>query len=125
MQLETASGSEPLWVPVVAPSIWSLHFMLCYATAAVWCGRFSPPPSPGIRTLVAVFTVGALAAIALFFHHGFSRLRYRLPMRPLDDDTPGDREQFVAFTTMLLAGMSLVAVVFEAIAIAVVNRCSP
>ena len=124
MQFHTRSGHEPLWVPVVAPAIWSGHFMLCYVTAALWCGRFASPSALGLRTTTAIFTAIALAGIALFFHHGLHRHRYEMPTRPHDDDTPEDRDQFVAFTTMLLAGMSFVAVAFEALAIVVVNRCS-
>lgn len=124
MQFDTTTGHEPLWVPVVAPAIWSVHFMLCYTMAALWCGRFSSTPSFGLRTPIAIVTVVSLAAIAVFFHHGFKRHRYALSNRSHDDDTPEDRDHFVAFTTMLLAGLSLVAVVFETVAIAVVQRCA-
>jgi hypothetical protein len=123
MRLETASRHEPLWVPIVAPAIWSLHFMVCYTAAALWCGRFAGTHTIDLRTLTAIVTVVALIAIAFFFHHGLRRRRYQLPTHPHDEDTPEDRDQFVAFTTLLLAGMSFVAVAFEALAIVVVNRC--
>ncbi len=123
MHFETAQGHEPLWVPVVAPAIWSLHFMLSYIAAALWCGRFSFRGF-ALGTVVTVVTVASLAGIAAFFHHGLKRHRYGLPARSHDDDTPEDRDQFVAFTTMLLAGMSFVAVAFEALAISVVQRCA-
>jgi hypothetical protein len=124
MPLETTAAKQPLWVPVAAPAIWSVHFMLCYTTAALWCGRFAPPRTPDLRMLTAIFTAVAMAAIGVCFVYALRRRGDQLATAPHDDDTPENREQFVAFTTLLLAGMSMVAVIFEAIAIFIVNRCS-
>ena len=67
-------------MPVVAPALWAVHFTLCYITAALWCGRFGPPASPGLRIAVAGYTAVALAAMAMLFLHGLRRHHYRLPI---------------------------------------------
>jgi len=30
---------ESLWMLAASPTIWAAHFLLCYATAAVWCAK--------------------------------------------------------------------------------------
>ena len=125
MARDLSESRERLWVPVAAPVIWSMHFTLCYVTAAIWCGRFASASSPGdLRMIVGVYTAVAMAGIVGFFIHGLRRHRYQLPSRPNDDDTPEDRRHFLAFTTMLLAGLSLVATGFSAFAAMLVDGCS-
>lgn len=122
---DLSERSERLWVPVVAPMIWAIHFMACYITAALWCGRFAPAsPVGGFRLMIGAYSVVAMAGIAACFVHGLRRHRFQLPSRPHDDDTPEDRRHFVAFTTTLLAGLSLVATVFVAFAGLAIDGCS-
>jgi hypothetical protein len=125
MASDLSERSERLWVPVAAPVIWAVHFTICYITAAVWCGRFAVSAGPvGLRVLIGIYTAIASAAMTLFFVHGLRRHRYQLPTRPHDDDTPEDRRHFMAFTTMLLAGLSIVAAAFGAAAMIVVDGCA-
>jgi len=123
MNDDLTETNEPLWVPVLAPALWAVHFTLSYITAALLCGRFGPPASPGIRVAVAGYTTVALAVMALLFMYGLRGHRYRLPSRPHDDDSPEDRRHFVAFTTMLLAGLSVLATLFVAASIYLVGEC--
>ena len=119
-----ATTRERVWVPVLAPVIWSTHFMLCYVTVAVACGRFAVAlPAPTRRALVVAYTVVAVVGMAACLVDGLRRHGYQLPARTHDDDTPQDRRQFMAFTTVLLAGLSLLATAFETYAMAVVDRC--
>jgi hypothetical protein len=116
---------EHLWTPVVAPVIWAAHFLCCYMTAAMWCGRFaSAQGSERLVTLIAVYTVIAVALIALCFAHGFKSHAHQLPDTSNDDDSPIDRHRFIAFTTMLLAGLSLVATLFVGAAAMMMDRCA-
>jgi hypothetical protein len=115
--------TEHLWIPIVAPSIWAVHFTLCYGTAVAACGRFGADRSLPLMGLLAVYTIAAMAAIAALFVHGWRRHRYQLPQKTHDDDTPEDRRHFMAWTTMLLAGLSLVATGFVAIAAVLVGGC--
>ncbi len=116
--------TERLWIPIVAPSIWAVHFTLCYGLAVAACGRFGSRGSFPLMGLLAVSTIVAMAAIAVLFVHGWRRHRSRLPRETHDDDTPEDRRHFMAWTTMLLAGLSLVATVFVALAAILVGGCA-
>ena len=43
---------------------------------------------------------------------------------PHDEPTPGDRHRFLGFATLLLCGLSFVAVLYAAFAIAVIDTCT-
>lgn len=113
-----------MWVPIVAPVVWSTHFMAVYIWAAMACGRFAGDRGfEPARNGITILTVVAAAIIAVCFAHGFRRHGYRLPDRSNDDGTPADRTKFMAFMTMLLAALSLVGVLFAGIAAAAVGGC--
>jgi hypothetical protein len=125
MASDLSETSERLWIPIVGPVIWAVHFTLCYVTAALWCGRFASASGPGdVRLMIGVYTAIAMAGTTASFVQGLRRHRYQLPTRTHDDDTPEDRRHFLAFTTMLLAGISLLSVAYVAIAVMVVPPCS-
>jgi len=117
-------STERLWIPIVAPSIWAVHFTVCYATVVAECGRFGRDDSTSLLTILGVGTIVAMVAIAALFVHGWRRHRFQLPRETHDDDTPEDRRHFMAWTTMLLAGLSLVATVFVALAALLVGGCT-
>lgn len=112
---------ERLWMPIVAPVIWSTHFTICYIWVAMACGRFGSLDRA--RTGVTMLTLVAAAAIAICFWYGLRRHGYRLPDRPNDDGTPEDRMRFMAFTTMLLAALSLVGILYVGVAVSAVGGC--
>jgi hypothetical protein len=119
--MEPTRRRERLWIPLVAPIVWSTHFTICYIWVAIACGRLGS--FDRARTGVTVLTILAAAAIAICFWHGLRRHGYRLPDRPNDDGTPEDRTRFMAFTTMLLAALSLVGTLFVGVAVSAVGGC--
>jgi hypothetical protein len=119
--MEATRKREHLWIPVVAPTIWSTHFTICYIWVAMACGRFGSFESA--RTGVAIITAVSATAIAGCFVYGLSRHGYRLPDQPNDDGTPEDRTRFMAFTTMLLAALSLVGTLYVGLAAMAVGGC--
>lgn len=105
---------ESLWSLIVSPTIWAVHFLLCYVTAAIWCAKLASRfDSLGpVRWLIGVYTAAALLGIALNGFSGLRRHRHGTAELPHDADTPEDRHRFLGFATALLAGMSAVAVLF-------------
>lgn len=107
------------------PVIWSAHFLLSYATAAVWCARFAGPADSldPVRIAIAVFTIVALAGIAVVARAGW--VRHRLPggSIPHDDDTPEDRHRFLGYTSFVLAGLSAIATIYSALAAVFIGSC--
>lgn len=116
---------ETLWLLTVSPTIWALHFLLSYITAAVWCAKVVGRDGPlgGVRTAVAVYTVLALAGIAVTAWRGYLRHRHGTAAVPHDFDSPADRHRFLGFATLLLSGMSAVAVVYVALAVVFIGSC--
>lgn len=116
---------ERLWLIAAPPTVWAAHFLLSYCTAAVWCAKAADPSESlgAVRVAIAVFTVLALGAIALFGWAGWKRHRRGRARAPHDDDTPEDRHRFLGFATFLLAGLSGVAVLYAAMVPLFIGTC--
>jgi hypothetical protein len=121
-----------LWLLTIAPTIWAAHLLLSYVTGAIWCARLAGPEAPlgNVRTAVAWYTGVALVGITLVGVEGFRRHRYPseagkggTEATTHDLDTPEDRHRFLGFATLLLAGLSAVAVIFAAMAAAFFETC--
>jgi hypothetical protein len=122
-----------LWLLTIAPTIWAAHLLSCYVTAAVWCAKFAAPQGPlnGVRTAVALYTAAALVGIAIVGWEGFRRHSYPSTARGAggteatthDLDTPEDRHRFLGFATLLLSGLSVVAVLYAALAATFFDTC--
>jgi hypothetical protein len=83
--------------------VWAAHFMALYAFTALACARGFPGAIPwfaGAATLVALVAAGVIVARA------FPR-----------------RAGFAPWMTASIAGVAIVAIVFEAIAVAIVPPC--
>lgn len=122
----TASHVKPasLWRLAAPPLVWLTHFSLCYATVVAACGRWTGEPSIGaVPPLVALWTVGALAALGASLAIGAGGRPVLEPARALDDDSPAGRAAFLATTNALLVLASGLAVVFVAAAVWMVPQC--
>ena len=114
-----------LWLLAASPSIWSLHLMASYITAAVWCGRIVGAQGPFLsaRLAIGAYTVVALAGITVVGVLGFRRHRLGSATLPHDEDTPEDRHRFLGFSTFLLSALSAVAVIYSALAAVIIETC--
>jgi len=114
-----------LWLLTIAPAIWAAHFLSCYVTAAIWCARFAAPGGAlnGIRTAIAWYTAAALIGIAVVGWEGFRRHSYGTEATTHDLDTREDRHRFLGFATLLLSGLSAVAVAYAAFAATLFDTC--
>ncbi len=107
---------ENLWLLIVSPTIWAVHFLFSYITAAVWCAKVGSPGGSlqPVRWAIAIYTVIALIGITFNGLSGLRRHNFGTESLPHDFDTPGDRHRFLGFATVLLAGLSAVATLFAA-----------
>ena len=118
-----------LWLLTIAPTIWAAHLLLSYITAAIWCARYAERSDPlnGIRTAIAWYTVLALVGITIIGWEGFRRHSYLgaggTEATTHDLDTPEDRHRFLGFATLLLSGLSAVAVLYAALAAMYFHTC--
>lgn len=117
--------NERLLALVAAPTIWVLHFLASYLTAAVWCAKYSDSSRSfhEVRAAIATYTVLALAGILIIGVNAYRRHRYQGEPLPHDDDTPEDRHRFLGFATLLLAWLSAVATLFVAAVAVFVRTC--
>jgi hypothetical protein len=121
-----------LWLLTIAPTIWAVHLLLSYVTAAVWCAKFAGPGGTlgDVRTAVAWYTGIAILGIVVVGVEGYRRHGYPVEegkggaeATTHDLDTPEDRHRFLGFATLLLAGLSAVAVIYAAMAAAFFETC--
>jgi len=116
---------ESLWRLAAPPLIWAAHLLSSYCTAAIYCEKFAGRGDSlgAARIAIVVYTVVALAGIAVFGVRGYQRHRYGDSTTPHDFDSPEDRHRFLGFATFLLAGLAGVAVVYQALPAAFIGSC--
>ena len=122
---ETHESKQSLWLLTASPALWAAHFLLCYVTASVWCAKVVGLGGSltTARAAIAVYTALALAAIGVIGWVGYRRHSLGAADLPHDDDTPEDRHRFLGFATLLLSGLSAVAVIYAALVVVFVERC--
>ena len=114
---EVHESRQSLLLLIAAPTVWALHFLACYITAAIWCEKVAGRDGElnGARWVIAFMTVVALLGIWFNGRAGWRRHTFGHSTLPHDFDTPEDRHRFLGFATFLLAVLSAIAVVFVAI----------
>lgn len=113
-----------LWMLVVPPTVWALHFLFSYVYAAVHCAKSgSAEVIVDIRTGIAAATVVALLLVVAFGYIAWAQSRIQGDLPPYQDSTDEDRLRFLAVSTLLLAGLSFVAILFTALSAFVFEDC--
>lgn len=122
---QTSERHQSLWLLTASPSIWAVHFLLCYATASIWCAKVvgSGGSLTAVRVAIAVYTALALVGIGIVGWVGYRRHRLGRAEPPHDADTPEDRHRFLGFATLLLSALSAVAVLFAALVAVFFGTC--
>jgi hypothetical protein len=112
-----------LWPILFGPTIWALHFLVCYVFAAVFCAKAEPSADffP-VRLVVAAATALALAAIAFVGFLGYRQWAIEHDVRQ-DQPTDVDRRQLLGQATILLCGLSALAVVYGALPAVFIASC--
>lgn len=104
-------------LPMIAgPTLWALYFVAVYATAAVMCAKF-PQDFDAARTILGIaglVCAGLASATTLFAALAWRRNMAELDGVGLDADTLEARRGFLAFSGVLLGGLSVVAILFTA-----------
>ncbi|MGX9574872.1 MULTISPECIES: hypothetical protein [unclassified Mesorhizobium] len=116
---------ETLWTLFTAPVVWAAHFLVCYIGAAVYCAK---PELIGlsfsaVRAGIAAATLIALSLIALSAWLAWRQWGFGTDDPPHDDPTRRDRTLFQGFATLLLSGLSFIAVIFTAMPALFLTEC--
>jgi hypothetical protein len=125
---ELPEERDSLWSIAASPMIWAAHFLLSYVTAAVWCAKFAGPAGADaslgfVRAAIAVYSVLGLVPVVLIGVRAFQRQRLAGAPKEHDSDSSLDRHRFLAFATLLLSGLSAVAIVYAALAAVFIESC--
>lgn len=122
---QTSEKHQSLWLLTASPLIWAAHFLLCYATASIWCAKVVGPGGSltTVRVAIAVYSALALAGIGVVGWIGYRRHSFGHAELPHDADTPEDRHRFLGFATLLLSGLSAVAVLYAGLVALFFGMC--
>jgi Kef-type K+ transport system membrane component KefB len=116
---------ESLWTLFTAPVVWAIHFLICYVAAAIFCAKNDALPFgfEVVRAGIATATLLALAMIAVSAWLAWRQWGFGSHDPPHDDPTHRDRRLFQGFATLLLSGLSFVAVIFVAMPVLFIPGC--
>ncbi len=116
---------DSLWLLAVSPLIWSMHFLLSYITAAIWCAKVSEGAgalSP-IRMVILVYTLAALTGIGITGWRGFRRHTFGTVTSTHDFDSRAGRHGFLGFAVVLLSMLSAIATIYVALPAMFIGTC--
>ena len=116
---------ESLWTLFTAPVVWALHFLACYVGAAVFCAKqeMLDLDFSAVRVGIAAVTLVALALIALSGWLAWRQWGFGADDPPHDDPSGHSRRLFQGFATLLLSGLSFVAVIYVALPALFLTEC--
>jgi hypothetical protein len=126
MPSPVAESRQRLWTVLASPAVWGVHFTATYVTAALWCGRWAGASHElgTAAVLIAAYTVIAMLVILAVGWSGFRAHRYGADgSEPHDADSPEDRHRFLGLATVLLSGLSTLAVTYSALAVWLSGTC--
>lgn len=124
--MRTDEANQSLWLLVLSPCIWAIHFVLCYGTASVWCAKVVARDESlyPVRAAIAAYTTVAFVGIAIVGWMGHRRHRLGHAELPHDADTPEDRHRFLGFAAVLLSVLSAIAVLFVGLVAVFFDVCN-
>ncbi len=118
---------ESLWTLFTGPTVWALHFLVCYITISVHCAKADGAASSfhSVRLILGVVTGVALAGIVLAAYLAWRQWGFGSGDPPHDEASRKDRLLFQGFATLLLSGLSFIAVLFVAMPLLFMGACLP
>jgi hypothetical protein len=114
-----------LWLLFSAPTVWAVHFLLCYVLAAVHCEKAGADFAGlgSVRLWIGVLTAIALLLVSAIGMQAWRHWGFGANAPPHDADTPEDRQRFLGYATLLISALSFVAVVFTALPVLFIADC--
>lgn len=114
---------ESLWRIILAPVAWAMHFVICYAAAAVVCAK-APGLVDSLRLGIGALTLLALGLIGWLGRRAWRQWDvlntgdYRNPLGEAED-----RHQFLGHAAVLLALISAIGVTYVALPAIFLETC--
>ena len=116
---------ESLWTLFTAPVVWALHFLASYGAFAVYCAKAGSAglSFASLRIALAGITVAALLMIILAAWLAWRQWGFGIQDPPHDSPTDRSRTLFQGFATLLLSGLSFIAVLYGALPLLFIEGC--
>ncbi|HWK65859.1 MAG TPA: hypothetical protein VNS34_13020 [Rhizobiaceae bacterium] len=117
---------ESLWTLFTAPAVWAVHFLLCYVGVAVYCAKRDLVTFGfgAVRLGIGAATFVALGLIVFSAWLAWRQWGFGMHDPPHDEPSPQDRRHFQGFATLLLCGLSFVAVIYVGLAAVFISECA-
>lgn len=115
---------ETLWTLFTAPVVWAAHFLVCYVLAATWCAKHGDFGFGVVQAGIAAATIIAAGMILFSAWLAWRQWGFGTDGPPHDEPTRHDRRHFQGFATLLLSGLSLVAVLYVALPLFFIRDCA-
>jgi hypothetical protein len=113
---EFAEEAASLWRIALPPSVWAVHFVVCYASAALWCAKLDAAELGALRIWIGLCTVVALVIIGWLAWRAWRQWDF---LDDRDHEHGGahaeDRHEFLGHAAFLLAILSVVGVIYVAL----------
>lgn len=110
---------------VIGPTIWALHFLGVYVTAAIFCAKTSGDVELWpVRVAVVVLTLVSLVGIAVAALRAWRKWGVSLD-RDLDYEAPSpvERRRFLSHAALMLNALSAVSVIYTALPAVFMASC--
>jgi hypothetical protein len=122
---ETGSGTD-LWQVILAPVVWSAHFLVSYVGTAVYCEKVGREAAlDPVRVLVILATVAGLVIVGVS-----TRGLWKVRGRSLTDDdfdyeynSPEERHRFLSHVALMLSALSAIGMLYVALPAFLLDSC--
>lgn len=117
---------DSLWSLIAGPTIWAVHFLFCYISAAIFCAKAADPVTDFymLRIAISVATILALLGIAIAGTQAVDDWRRALNAEwAVDEDSLPIRRRFVGRAAFLLSGLSIIATIYVGMTILSASSC--
>lgn len=119
------SRGGTILILVIGPTIWALHFLIVYVTAAVFCAKTGDMAELWtVRIAIAAVTAIALAGITLAVFRAWRKWGVSLD-RDLEYEAPSpvERRRFLSHAALMLHALSALAIVYTALPAVFMAAC--
>lgn len=118
-----------LWRLLVSPLLWAAHFIASYATVALWCSKVATRTdiSGNAYAIVLIYALIAWIGIAIVGWRGYRQYQTETiqtaGLLRENIDAASRQRRFFGFTTLLLSGLSGLAVLYTLMVPLLVEGC--